>query len=66
MERRRRPGDAEASSAGGLLPHMLDHLEAPEHLFERLGDVFAQLAQMAMPPTDSGVAPATASKRHQP
>ena len=28
-------------------PHMLDHLEARGHVFERLGDLLAQLAQRA-------------------
>ena len=47
MERGRRLGDAEAFAAGELLAHMLNNLEARGHIFERLGDVFAELAQSA-------------------
>ena len=47
MERRRRLGDRLAVPAGELLAHRLDHLEAARDLFQRLGDIFAQLGQPA-------------------
>jgi hypothetical protein len=45
MERRRRRGDGLAFAAGELLPRILEHFPARRNIFQRLGDVFAQLAQ---------------------
>src|SRR5665213_603739 len=47
MERRRWLGDALASPAGELLPHGLDHLPLTRDDVERLGDVLAQLGELA-------------------
>ena len=43
----RRLADRLAAAAGDLLAHMLDHLPAPRHAFEGLGDVLAELADRA-------------------
>jgi hypothetical protein len=47
MERRGRLADLLAIAAGELLAHRLDDLEAARDLFQRLGDIFAQLGQPA-------------------
>jgi len=47
MERRRRLGDRLAAPAGHLLAHVLDHEPARRHPLQSLGDVLAQLAQLA-------------------
>ena len=47
VERRRRLGDGLARPAGELLPHGLDHLPLARDHFERLGDVLAQLDELA-------------------
>ena len=47
MERRRRLGDLLARPAGELLPHRLDHLPLARDDFQRLGDVLAELGQLA-------------------
>src|ERR1700720_1511588 len=45
MERRRSLADLLAVPAGELLADMLDHLPLARNRFQRLGDIFAQLAQ---------------------
>lgn len=45
MERRRRLADRLAVTASKFLPHRLDHFEPTRNLFQRLGDVFAQLGK---------------------
>ena len=45
MERRRRLADLLAVAAGELLAHVLDHLPLARDHLQRLGDIFAQLAQ---------------------
>ena len=45
MERRWSLADLLAVPAGELLAHMLDHLPLARDRFQRLGDIFAQLAQ---------------------
>ena len=47
MERRRRLGDGLASPTGEPLPHGLDHLPLARDHFQRLGDVLAQLGELA-------------------
>ena len=48
MERRRRLGDLLARPAGELLTDGLDHLPLPGDHLQRLGDVLAQLDQLAL------------------
>src|SRR5450759_1116362 len=45
MERRRSLADLLTVPAGELLADMLDHLPLARDRFQRLGDIFAQLAQ---------------------
>ncbi len=45
MKRRRRLADRLAVTAGKFFPHRLDHFEPTRNLFQRLGDVFAQLGK---------------------
>jgi len=47
MEGRRRLGDPLAGPAGELLPNRLDHLPLARHHLQRLGDVLAQLGELA-------------------
>src|SRR5450759_349227 len=47
MERRRSLADLLTVPAGELLADMLDHLPLARNRFQRLGDIFAQLAQPA-------------------
>ena len=47
MERRRRLGDRLAAPASELLAHRLDHLPLTRHHLQRLGDILAQLGQLA-------------------
>src|SRR5512133_3078786 len=48
MERRRRLGDLLARPAGELLADGLDHLPLPGDHLQRLGDILAQLNQLAL------------------
>ena len=47
MEGGRRLSDPLAGPAGELLPHGLDYLPLPRHHLQRLGDVLAQLGELA-------------------
>ena len=47
MERRRRLGDPLAGPAGELLTYRLDHFPLPRHYLKRLGDVLAELGELA-------------------
>jgi len=47
MEGRRRLADPLASPAGELLAHMLGHEPLPRHHIERLGDILADLRELA-------------------
>ena len=49
MERRGRLRDRLAVPAGELLAHRFDHLPPARDLLQRLGDVLAQLRQLAAP-----------------
>jgi hypothetical protein len=47
MERRRRLRDRLAATAGELLPYRLDHFPLSWHHLQRLGNILAQLGQLA-------------------
>src|SRR4051794_14251496 len=57
MKRRRRLADLLAVAAGEFLADMLDHLPAPRHHLQRLGDVLAQFAQSRATAAQAGYRP---------